>query len=322
VTGISAVPGKCTVVLDGELDKSAVYYGDSLQVSGTLTRTVNGTDIPVAGASLPVKLGYQSSGTTKVASLGTAKTLADGSYSIAVKPTVSGELVIGLVESSGYTATVVELGDVVVHVPTTDLTAQVDKTDVGYGDPVVVTGRLTKTAGALTTGAVTSGVASATVSVKLTAPGKAPVTVGSGKTLADGTYRISVPLRLSGTMTVVYAGAAGLPADSVSLGSVTAGSWTSAITMSGAPYGTGFQLTGSVTKTYGGVTKPAGAVKVRVYFTPSSTGVAALVSSVNTNAAGGYAAKVYPSVSGSYKTVVTDVVGYADSTSGTFSVTR
>ena len=41
-----------------------------------------------------------------------------------------------------------------------------------------------------------------------------------------------------------------------------------------------------------------------------------------TNAAGGYATKVYPSVSGKHQTVVTGVVGYTDSTSGTFSVTR
>jgi hypothetical protein len=308
--------------LTGSADKSAVYYGETVTVSGTLTRVANGTTVPVAGASLPVKLSYVASGATKVVTLGTAKTLVDGSYSLPVKPTLDGDLSVSLAASSAYNTAAVQPGSVAVHVPTTDLTAQVDKTDVGYGDPVVVTGRLTKTAGALTSGAVTSAIAGASVAVKVTAPGKTAVTVGSGKTLADGTFRVSVPLRVSGAMTVLYAGAAGLPADSVTLGSVTSGPWASAVTISGAPYSSGFQLSGGVSKTYAGTTSPAGAVRVKIYFTPASTGVAALVTSVTTNATGSYIARVYPSVSGSYKAVVTGVVGYADSTSSAFSVSR
>ena len=316
-TSVVASPGKCSPVLTGSATASSVYYGDTITVSGTLTRDVNGAAVPVSGASLPVRTSYVVSGVTKVLALGTAKTLADGSYSLSVKPTVSGALSVALLGSAAYDATSAALGNVTVNVPTTDLTAAVDKSDVGYGDPVVVTGRLTKTAGT-----VTSGVPSATVGVKVTAPGRTATVVGTARTLADGTYRVSLPLRLSGEMTVVYGGAAGLPADSVSLGAVVAGTWSTAVTMSGAPYSTGFQLSGGVTKTYGGSTVPAGATRVKIYFTPSSTGLPVLVTSATTTTAGVWSARVYPSVSGRYQAVVSGLVGYADSSSGTFSVTR
>ena len=203
----------------------------------------------------------------------------------------------------------------------TDLTATVNKVDVGYGDSVRVTGRLTKTSGNSTTGS-TAGVPDAPVAVTVTAPDKAPVTVGSGRTLADGTYSLSVPLKVSGTLTASYAGGAGLPADSVALGSVTAGTWSTAVTMTAAPFSTGYLLDGVVRKTYAGTTVPAAGVRVKVMFTPRSTGVPRQVGSVVTNASGGYTAKVYPSVRGTHRVVVSGRAGYADSASGTHVVTR
>ena len=320
--GIAAVPSTCSPDLTGTADKDAVYYGETVTVSGTLTRTVGGSVVPVSGASLPVKLTSVTGGVTKVATLATARTLADGSYSVAVKPAVNGNLSVSLAGSTAYTARIVQLGAVTVHLPSTDLTAAVDKLDVGYGDRVVVTGSLTRTAGALTTGSTTTAVAGAPVVVRVTAPGRTPTTVGSARTLADGSYTISVPLKVSGTMTVSYAGAAGLPADSVSLGSVTAGTWATAITLTGTPYGSGFLLNGVVSKTYAGVTSAAPGVRVKVVFTPNATGVPALVSAVTTNASGGYTAKVYPSVSGTYRVQVSGQPGYADSGSGTHTITR
>jgi hypothetical protein len=317
---VVAVPGKCSPTLTGTADVDAVYYGEPVNVTGTLTRDVDGTTVPVAGASLPVTLSYKSGTTTRVVTLGTAKTGADGSYAVAVKPTVDGTLAVTLPASTAYTAATTPLGDVAVHLPDTELTGKADHTDVGYGDNVVLTGRLTKTADQLTTGSVTSGVAGATVSVKVTAPGKAAVVVGSGRTLADGSYTVTVPLRTSGALQVVYAGAAGLPADSVAVGDVTAGTWTTSVTLSGAKSGTVATLNGAVTKSYGGVAKPAGSVRVKIYFTPTSTGVPALVSSPTTTTAGTYTAKLYPTVAGSYQAVVSGNVGYADSTSGTVPV--
>lgn len=136
----------------------------------------------------------------------------------------------------------------------TDLTATVDKVDVGYGDSVMVTGRLTKTSAHSTTGSSTAGVPGAPVAVSVTASDKAPVTVGSGRTLADGTYSVDVPLKVSGILTVSYAGKDGLPADAVALGSVTAGTWSTAVTMTAAPYSSGYVLDGRLRKTYAGTT--------------------------------------------------------------------
>ena len=322
VGGISATPGKCTPGLAAQLDRSEIYHGETIRVTGTLTRSVDGVVVPIAGASLPVKLSYVSGSYTRVATVGTARTLADGSYAVTVKPTTSGTLTVNLTGSAAYHPATVQLGQLTVHTPSTELTASVDRSVVGYGDSVLVEGRLTRTSSALTTGAVTSGVPSVTVAVRVTAPGRSPVTIKSGRTLADGTFRIVAPLRVSGVLTVVYAGAPGSPADSVDLGPVAAEPWATATTLSGAPYSTGFQLTGAVTKSYAGVTKGAAGLRVKVYFTPAATGVPALVSSVSTNVSGGWTARVYPKVSGTYRAVVSGLVGHTDSSSGTFSISR
>ena len=82
----------------------------SLPVTVTTTTTTNGKT------------------TTKVASLGSAKTLADGSFSLAVKPTMSGLLKVALAGSASYNAThrrsSATLG---VSTPTTELTGDVDQ---------------------------------------------------------------------------------------------------------------------------------------------------------------------------------------------------
>ena len=314
-TPVATVPGRCAPVLTGAANVEEVYYGDPVTVSGTLTRAVDGVTVPVGGVSLPVTLSYRSGTTNKVVTVGTAKTSADGSYTVAVRPTVTGALAVALVGSTAYTATSVPLGSVVVKLPSTELTATVDRTEVGYGDPVTVTGRLTKTAGELTTGVV-----GATVTVKVTPTGKAPATVGSGRTLADGTFRISVPLKLSGALSVTYAGAAGLPADSVVVGDVTASTWATAVSLSGTPAGTAVVLSGTVTKSYDGVTAPAKSLRLKVYLTPSATGVPVLVTSPTTTTSGTFSAKVYPQVAGSYTAVLTGITGYSDATSNAVSV--
>jgi hypothetical protein len=285
-------------------------------VAGTLTRTVNGQPVAVGGVSLPVRLGWVEGGFARSATLATARTAANGTWSVVVKPTRNGALSVSLTASSAFTAVSADLGSLTVHIPTTDLTASLDDSDVGYGSRVVVTGRLTKTSGALTTGSVTTGLGSATVSVKVVAPGASTATVvGTGRTLADGSFTVALPLRMSGTMQVVYAGAPGLPADVVGLGGVTAGRWGTALTMSGSVAGTAMNLSGSLTKTYAGATSAAGGVPLRIYFTPTSTGVPALVSSTVTTAAGTFTRTLYPLVSGTYTARVLNVTGYADATS-------
>ncbi|MFL6024609.1 MAG: hypothetical protein ACJ72O_14820 [Marmoricola sp.] len=316
---ISAVPGTCAPELDAAADKDTVYYGDPVTVTGTLTRVVGGATIPVAGASLPVKLTTVSGLVTKVTSLGNAVVAADGSFRIAVKPTATGNLSVELAGTAGYTATKVDLGAVTVNLPLTLLDADAAPTDVGYGAPVTVTGTLKRDAG----GSVTS-LTGASVAIKVKKDGATTATsVGTAKVSADGTFTVAVPLKLSGAMTAVYAGIAGQPAASIDLGNVVAGTWATAVTASSsvnhvAVAGSAL-LTGSVTKTYGGATSPANAIKVSVYFTPTG-GTAVLAGSATTTATGTFSIKVLPKATGTWTVRVTGVAGYGESSSEALAV--
>jgi hypothetical protein len=214
--------------------------------------------------------------------------------------------------SASWSAVTADAGPVTVRVPTTELTASVDTQDVGYGATVRVTGRLTRTAGSDTT-----GVTAAPVSVKvLQAGARTAAAVASGKTLADGTYSLLVPLRVSGAMTVAYAGAAGLPADTADLGQVTAGTWTTAFPSVGAARSAStVTVTGTLTRTYAGSTAVAPSVPVKVWFTPTSTGVASQVATGTTTANGALTVRTSYRGAGSYTVKVLKVPGYTDATS-------
>ncbi|MFL6171549.1 MAG: hypothetical protein ACJ716_01535, partial [Marmoricola sp.] len=293
---------------------SSVYYGDPVTVTGTLTRQVGGATVPVAGASLPVKLTSVSGTTTKVTSLGSAVVAADGSFRLALKPTATGTLSVELVGTAGYSATKLDLGHVTVTLPETDLQATAAPTDVGYGGSVTVTGSLRRDAG----GTLTS-LTGATVTVKVRTAGATTATsVGTAKVVADGTFAVVVPLKLSGAMTASYAATAGQPAANVDLGTVTAGTWTTVVSASASASHVALAgsvlLTGSVTRSYGGTTSTAGAVRVSAYFTPAG-GTATLVSAVTTTAAGAFSLKVLPKASGTWTVRVTGVAGYGEASS-------
>ncbi len=314
--GLSAVPARCTVALTGAVDTGDIYYGDPVTVTGTLTRQVGGTTIGVSGATVPLKLSWTEGTLVKSQVLATARTTSGGGFTAVLKPTRSGTLSAAVNASSGWDATSVGLGAVTVGTPTTDLTAAADKTDVGYGAAVRVTGRLTKTTGALT------GVPGATITVNVTRTGSTIATVvGSGRTLADGTYAVVVPLKVSGAMSVVYAGAAGLPADSVALGAVTAGNWSPSLSLTGIRATTGYTLTGTVNLAYGATTEPGARVSVRLYFTPTSTGVPAAAGSSTSTTSGTFTSRVFPKVAGSYTARVVGLAGHTDASSNPFQVT-
>ncbi|MFL6105649.1 MAG: hypothetical protein ACJ72L_01705 [Marmoricola sp.] len=311
---VTATPEKCAPELSASTDTSSVYYGDPVTVTGTLTRQVGGATVPVAGASLPVKLTSVSGTTTKVTSLGSAVVAADGTFRLALKPTATGTLSVELVGTAGYTATKLDLGHVTVTLPETDLQATAAPTDVGYGGGVTVTGSLRRDAG----GTLTS-LTGATVTVKVRTAGATTATsVGTAKVVADGTFAVVVPLKLSGAMTASYAGTAGQPAANVDLGTVTAGTWTTAVSASASASHVALAgsvlLTGSVTRSYGGTTSTAGAVRMSAYFTPAG-GTATLVSGVTTTAAGAFSLKVLPKASGTWTVRVTGVAGYGEASS-------
>ncbi len=311
----TAVPGKCTTTLTGSAGATEVDHGAGVTVSGVLTRTAVGTQVPVAGASVPVSL--VSAGVARSTALGTARTAADGTWSLVVKPLRDGTLRAALAASTAYTATSVDLGAVTVHPATTELTAAIDRTDVGYGSGVVVSGRLTKTPHS--TG-VAAGLAGALKITVRTAAG-ATTTVGSVTSKADGSWTVTVPLKVSGTMAVVYAGAAGLPADTEVLGAVTAGTWQTGITLGVAVDGTARLVSGVLTRAYGSVSQGAPSVRVELRFTPADGTATTLVARPTSSATGAFTSRLTPTKGGTYTAVVRGVAGYADVTSAAVGTT-
>jgi hypothetical protein len=309
---VAATPARCTVSLSAVPSATTRWYGETVTVTGSVTR---GDDIPVVGASVPVTV---TTSAGRVLTLATATT-STGTFTTSFRATTSGRLGAAVTGTVGLAPTTADLGDLTVNVPTTALTAAIDRTDVGYGTTVTATGSLTKTA------STTGPVPSASVSVKVTAPGRSPVVVASGVTKADGTFTIPFAAKLSGEVSVVYAGAAGMPAASDVADSVTVGTWTPAVTLassaSSVVLGGSVTLTGEVHRSYGGTTELARSVRVQLVLTPSNGTAPVLLTAVSSTSTGTYRATAYPRVSGTITAVITGVVGYSNATSTGVAVT-
>jgi hypothetical protein len=312
-----AVPAKCSTSLTASANASAVYYGDPVTVSGTLSATSSGVQVPAAGASVAIRLTTPAG---KVFPLGTARTGSDGGYSLVVKPTASGTLSVALAATPAYAAATAAAGSVTVTLPGTLVSGAVDRTDVGYGSQVRVTGTLERDAGGVVT-----PLGSRSVGIYVTPSGGAAVKVGAGTTTANGSFSAPVTLKTTGTLSVAYAGAAGQPAASADVGPVVAGTWETTTTSrsSAATVVTGgsITLTGTVTKTYQGATVPAGAVRVSVYHQATGSATQTLVASSATSATGTYTVRAYPKASGTWTVKVLPVAGYAGSAATALTVT-
>lgn len=142
--------------------------------------------------------------------------------------------------------------------------------------------------------------------------------VGSAVTTANGSFTITAPLRVSGTLAVSYAGSAALPAAKSTVAAVTAGNWTPALTLSASSTsflkGTTITLSGTATKTYNGVTSVANGLVVYLYLTPSG-GTPVKLGALVTSLTGTYTLKVAPTVSGTLTAVVSGSAGYLNTSS-------
>lgn len=315
-TALVAAPTRCTTSLAASLSTDAIYYADPVTVSGTLSALAGATQVATSGVTLVTRLTTPAG---KVLTLGSTRTTAAGTYSLVVKPTTSGTISVSLAASAAYTAASRTAGVVTVTLPSTLLTGAVNKTDVGYGQPVVVTGTLRRDAGGVVT-----GLGSKPVGIYVTPPTGAAVKVGSATTKADGSFTASVALRVSGTLAVVYAGATGQPATRVDVSPVVAGTWTTAITASSSAAsvtaGSSVMITGLVTRTYLGSTVPAPGLRVKVSFRPTGGSTTSVVTTATTTTAGTFSARVYPKASGTWTVSLSGVAGYDDAASGPVSV--
>ena len=79
-------------------------------------------------------------------------------------------------------------------------------------------------------------------------------------------------------------------------------------------------LTGSLTRSYGGVTEPAAGVQVRVWFQATGSTTRTQMTAATVSAAGAFSARVLPKVSGTWTVTVSGVPGYADASSASMPV--
>lgn len=317
VAWLVATPARCTTSISATADQSDIYYADPVTVSGTLSAASAGTPVAAAGVSLAVKL---TKADGKVLSLGTTKTKADGSYSVVVKPTASGTITVSLAATTGYAAASATAGAVTVSLPDTRITGAVEPSDVGYGGAVRVTGTLER---------VVEGVATPlggkSVGVYVTPSGGRPVKIGQATTTASGTFSVAPALKVSGVLSVSFAGVSGQPAASAEVTSVVAGTWsteaTAAASTTSVPAGTAVTFTGAVTKTYAGAQQPAVGVKVSLYFQASGAASPTLVTSTTTKTGGTFTARAYPRTTGTWTVKVLPVIGYAGSAAAPLTIT-
>lgn len=129
---------------------------------------------------------------------------------------------------------------------------------------------------------------------------------------------------MSGALSVSFAGTTGQPAASASVGTVTAGTWATAVTASASASsvaaGGSVTISGSVARTYAGATSPASGVRVKVTFKATGSSTTTLVSSVTTTATGTFTARVFPKASGTWTVTLSDVPGYANDSSDPLTV--
>jgi hypothetical protein len=307
---LTAVPGTCEESLTGSLDRTSTYFGDPVTVTGTVTRPVGGSVLPVPGLAVPVRLTTLIAGVTTVTPLGSANTAADGSYRAVVHPVASGVVSLEVPATAGYAARSVAVGAVQVALPVTRLSAAVNRNDVGYGSTIVVSGRLERVAGTAVTPAQGS------VSIVVTPVGGTAVRIGAATVSGTGTWSAAIALKVTGSLSVSFAGAAGQPAAATTIGPVTAGRWTTRVSASSTRIGTGARatVTGTLTKTYGGVTLPARGLRILIRYGTTRIGTA------TTSATGTFRVRITRAGTGRLNVVVPAVPGYAASWSAPFRI--
>jgi len=313
-TSVPVTVAKCVPTVSGVADKDTSYYGDPVTVTGQLSRSAGAGSVPLAGALVQVLEAV----TGRTVLLGTATAGVDGSLRAVVHPTAAGTLSLALPAATGWTATSTVLGPLTVLLPGTTLTASADRLDVGYLDPVVVSGTLLRNAGG-----VDSGVARAVVSIRSTGPSGLVSSLGSATVAADGSWTATVKPRSAGSLSAVYAGGPGLPAASAGVGALTVGTWATSLTLAvqngQQAAGAANPVTGTLTREYGGASSYAPAVPVGIYLL-NTVGGTSLLRTVLTNSAGQFSSTVAPLENGTLIAKVVSVAGYADAASAPVAV--
>ncbi|HET6209256.1 MAG TPA: hypothetical protein VFD94_02675, partial [Jatrophihabitans sp.] len=307
---------KCVATLAGSADRTTSYYADPVTVTGLLTRDANGQQVPLSGAG--VQIVETVAGRTQL--LSTVLSGPDGTLRAVLHPVASGVLSLLLPATVSWGSVSAPVGPLTVLTPSTAITGTANLTDVGYADPVLLSGTLTRIAGA-----VSGPLAPASVLIRSTPASGPAVVLGSATVAGNGNWTATVRPRTSGELTASYAGGPGLPAASVDVGPLQVGTWTSAVSLSvqlaQQQAGAANRVTGVVTRSYGGVTGPAPSVPVGIYL-QTTTGGRLLLATLSSNAAGSFTGYVAPVENGALVARIVSLAGYtnADSTTSPVAV--
>ncbi|GAB3593240.1 hypothetical protein GCM10027446_15230 [Angustibacter peucedani] len=292
-SAVQVTPIRCAATVSAEASADATYYGDPVVLSGSVVRARGNGSVPLAGATVQLQE-VLASGAAQT--LGTAKVADDGTFSGTVKPTTSGLLRVTLPATTGWPAAYDVVGSLAVSLPSTEVTGAADALDVGYASPLPVHGTLTRVAGQ-----ATRPVAGATVTVRVTPSTGPAVSLGTAKTAADGTWRLTTAPKVAGRLSAVFAGVSGQPAASADLGALVVGTWTPTVTVTSAPTalvsGSGAKATGRVDRAYGGISGPAPGVAVKLVL-QTTLGTEVLLGTATTSSTGTWSLTVAPKESG------------------------
>jgi hypothetical protein len=208
-TGSTADLGALTVrTYQSSLSASAastdIMYGDKLGVTGTLTKKLDSTTLPVSGAT--VSLSLYPDGSTKATSLGSARTTATGAFTASVVPKASGELWATYAGTGGVDPVKADLGAITVESWKPALTLTSSAASVATaGAKLTLSGRVTKTGASGVS--VPAGVA---VRLVLTPASGAPITLGTVTSNGTtGAFTLSPAIKVAGTITAQVVSVAG-----------------------------------------------------------------------------------------------------------------
>ncbi len=200
--------GLCTPRVTGSINKTTSYYGDSVVVTGHVTRAGAGAQVPLPNP--PVVLTEVVNG--KRVALGSLRANSAGAYAGVVRPIASGRIIATVPASSAWHGSEIAIGNLTVLIPPTSMTGSADQLNIG--SPITVTGTLIRN------GASPAPLAGRTVTIRSTASGHVTV-LGSATVAGDSSYRVVVHPSQGGELSAYYAGAAGSPAAAVDLGALS-----------------------------------------------------------------------------------------------------
>jgi hypothetical protein len=262
--------------------------GASTPISATLTDASSGQPVLGLSAAFTKKTATQ----TTAGSAGSAVTSGAGVATAKVSTTTPITFGVKTTATKTYAALAPLTVPATVGTCAPTLTASASSLDVYAGDPVTVSGRLTRSVDG-----ATLGVAYASLPVRLTSTtttnGRTTTkvtTLGTAATDTDGRFSIAVSPTTSGALTVQLAGSAAYTATSTSLGDLTVTMPTTslagtAVDTADVGYGSAVTVTGTLRRTAGSSERGVAGQTVTAKVQPS-TGAAVTLGTAKTQADG------------------------------------